>query len=79
MKYYVRLSRQSSCSCCEVQFVAHHRESAVGGQGAPPGRCRRIIRRVRIAEPTQPPSLRHGLHSPHSDTRQSSSPEINTD
>lgn len=68
---YVRLFLQSSCC---VQFVAHHRDCVVGGQGAPPGRCRWMIRRVRRTEPTHPLSARHGLHSPQFDTRQSISP-----
>lgn len=72
---YVRLFLQSSC----VQFVAHHRDCVVGGQGAPPGLWRRTMRRVRSAEPTQPLSARHGLHSPHSETRQSINPGGNRD
>lgn len=71
---YVRLLRQSSSGWGAVQLVAHHLDCAVGGHGEPPGRWRRMIRRVRMAAPTQPPSLRHGLHSPHWDTRQSRSP-----
>lgn len=71
--HYVRLFRQSSCGAGAVQLVAHHRDCAVGGHGLPPGRWRRMILRVRNAEPTQPPSFLQGLHSPQSDTRQSSS------